>query len=353
MTAAAKNRKRKKSKDTEELPPLHIHEGVRPLAEPQIRILAARGNDVKEHTPAELKDILAEPDTKVWIDLQNTGAAGFDQLAPALTFHPMAVEDCVVDINHPKVDDYRDYLYLAIHSARWDDANPEPVLKEIDVLIGANYLLTYHEEDTRGIERAREVLGRRGDLLSRGPDQLLYYILDVVVDNYLPIIESIHTRIDDLEERVLHTPNRRVLADILRLKSGVSALRRVVGPQRDTILSLTRDEFTGIRPTIRPYFRDIYDRLVRVGDLLDSFRDELATVLDIYVSQVSNQLNEVMKVLTAITVIIVPVNLVASVYGMNVRYPGVDTEWGFWVSMGIMAATGLWMFIYLRGRRWL
>jgi magnesium transporter len=345
MTAAAKI----ESTETLGVP----DEGERPLAAPRITVIAARGDEVKSHTPAELAALLADAETRVWIDLQNTGAAGFDQLAPALQFHPLAIEDCVVDINHPKVDDYRDYLYIALHSARWDDASREPVLKEIDVLIGKNYLVTYHEEETRGIERAREALGRRGDLLSRGPDHLLYYILDVMVDNYLPIIELIHSRIDNLEERVLHRPGKRLLADVLRLKRGVASIRRVVGPQRDTILALTRDEFSGIRPAIRPYLRDVYDRLVRVGDLLDSFRDELATVLDIYVSQVSNQLNEVMKVLTLITVIIVPVTLVASIYGMNVRYPGSDTEWGFWVSLAVMALTALGMVVFFRSRRWL
>lgn len=316
-------------------------------------LVAARGDEAAEHALSELPDLLKDPDVKLWIDLQNTGEAGFDALAPALQFHPMAVEDCVLDINHPKVDDYRDYLYIALHSARWDPEDAEPVLKEIDVLIGRDYLLTYHEEETRGIERARELLARRGDLLSRGPDHLLYYILDVMVDNYVPLIDRVHARIDGLEERVLHRPNRRVLADILRLKRGISALRRVVGPQRDTILSLTRDEFPGIRPAIRPYLRDVYDRMVRVSDLLDSFRDELATVLDIYVSQVSNQLNEVMKVLTAITVVIVPVTLIASIYGMNVHFPGTGTRWGFWVSVGLMAATALGMLAYFRSRRWL
>ena len=346
MTAAAK-------KDVPDAP-AHVHpHDDRPLAEPKIRILAAKDGEAKEHVPADLARLLAEPGMKVWVDLQNTGAAGFEALAPALQFHPMAIEDCVVDINHPKVDDYTDYLYVALHSARWDDPNKEPVLKEIDVLIGKDYLVTYHEEETRGIERAREMLARRGDLLSRGPDHLFYYVLDVMVDNYLPIIEEIHTHIDELEEKVLHRPNRRVLADVLRLKRGVSAIRRVVGPQRDTILALTRDEFAGIRPTIRPYLRDVYDRLVRVGDLLDSFRDELAIVLDIYVSQVSNQLNEVMKVLTLITVVIVPVTLVASIYGMNVHFPGSGTRGGFWVSLLLMAATAGGMMLYFRSRRWL
>ncbi len=324
-----------------------------PPAEPRTLLMTARGDHAEERPLSDLPALLADPDARLWIDLQNTGEAGFAALAPSLTFHPMAVEDCVVDINHPKVDDYRDYLYIALHSARWEDPMQEPVLKELDVLIAKNYLVTYHEEDTRGIERARALLRRRGDLLSRGPDHLLYYILDVMVDNYLPIIEMVHTHLDSLEERVLKRPNRRLLAEILQLKRGTAAIRRVVGPQRDTILAMTRDEYPGIRPEIRPYLRDVFDRMARISEMLDSFRDELATILDIYVSQVSNQLNEVMKVLTAITVVIVPVTLIASIYGMNVDYPGTGTRLGFWISMGVMAVTALGMILFFRSRRWL
>ena len=328
-------------------------EPERPAAAARTLLIVAHGDRAEERPLGDLAALLADPAARVWIDLQNTGEAGFTALEPALSFHPMAVEDCVLDINHPKVDDYRDYLYIALHSARWDDMSQEPVIKEIDVLLGKNYLVTYHEEETRGIERARALLARRGDLLARGPDHLLYYILDVMVDNYLPIIDTIHGSLDQLEERVLHRPTRKVLAEILRIKRGLAALRRVVGPQRDTILAMTRNEFGGISPEIRPYMRDVFDRMARVSDLLDSFRDELATMLDIYVSQVSNQLNEVMKVLTAITVIIVPVTLIASIYGMNVTYPGVNTVWGFWVSAGLMGATALGMWLYFRSRRWL
>ena len=326
---------------------------VLPAAPVRTLLIVARGSQAEERPLSEIAAHLADPDARLWIDMQNTGEAGFAALAPALSFHPMAVEDCVADINHPKVDDYGDYLYLALHSARWDDPASEPVLKEIDVLIGKNYLITYHEDETRGIERARTMLDRRGELLTRGPDHLLYYILDVMVDNYMPIIETVHGRLDRLEERVLHNPNRRVLAEVLRLKRGVASIRRVVGPQRDTILALTRDEFAGIRPEIRPYLRDVYDRMARVSDLLDSFRDELATILDIYVSQVSNQLNEVMKVLTSITVVIMPVTLIASIYGMNVDFPGSGTRWGFGVSAGLMVATAVGMILYFRSRRWL
>jgi len=327
--------------------------GTGPMGEPKTTLTVAKGETARDFEFAELPELLADPDTKVWIDLENTGAAGFDALAPALVFHPMAVEDCVMDVNFPRVDDYDQYIYMAVHSARWGADEASPTIKELDILLGHDFLVTYHEEPTRGVTRAHELVCRRGQLLSKGPDHLLYLILDVMVDNYMPILERVDGEVDRLEEKVLHAPSRELLAEILSFKRGIAALRRIVGPQRDTILTLTRDEYDLIRPEMRPYLRDVFDRLARISDLLDSFRDELATMLDIYVSQVSNQLNEVMKVLTAITVIIVPVTLVASIFGMNVIFPGFNTPAGFYAAMGIMVLTALGMWWYFRSRRWL
>jgi len=318
-----------------------------------ITLTVAEGDTARTFALPELPALLSDPAKCVWIDMANTGREGFEKLAPTLVFHPMAVDDCVMDINFPRVDDYEKYVYLAVHSARWDDTDAEPVLKELDILLGHNYIVTYHEEATRGIERAMEVVKRRGEVLSRGPDHLLYLILDVMVDNYMPILEKIQKRLDGFEERVVRAPRKKLLTEVLHFKRACAALRRIVGPQRDTMLALTRDEYKMIRPEMRPYLRDVYDRLARISDLLDSFRDELTTMLDIYVSQVSNQLNEVMKVLTAITVVIAPITFVAGVYGMNVKFPGIDTRHGFYEAMGIMVVTSVAMIAYFRSRRWL
>ena len=317
--------------------------------------MVARGDRVESFPVERLKDVLADPKARIWIDLENAGYEGFHALEPAIHFHPLAVEDCVMDVNRPKVDDYRDHLYLAVHSARWDDNDDQPILRELDILIGERYLVTYHEEPTRGVTKAREVLERRPDLLTRGPDHLLHFILDVMVDNYLPIIETLQEQLDDLEERLFRTANQRILAEILRLKRGMSALRRIVGPQRDTILSLTREEFTGIRPETRPYLRDVYDRMTRVSDLLDSYRDELAALLEIYATQVSNRLNEVMKVLTIITVIIMPVNLIASIYGMNFVMPEqhLPPFWGYAWALSLMALVGVGTYWLLKKSKWM
>ena len=323
------------------------------MGEPKTVIMAATKDTVETIGRDQLAAAMADRHARVWIDLENTGTAGFDALRPTLEFHPMVVEDCVTDLNFPRADDYGPYLYIAVHSARWDENETGPTIKELDIVLGSDYIVTYHEEPTRGVTRAYDLVSRRGSILSKGPDNLLYLILDVMVDNYMPILEQLQGRVDEIEERILHKPDRRLLAEILRFKRGIAALRRIVGPQRDTILALTRDEYDEIRPEIRPYLRDVYDRLARISDLLDSFRDELATVLDIYVSQVSNQLNEVMKVLTLITVIIVPVTLVASIYGMNVMFPGVNTRGGFWMAVALMGVTAVGMVWFFRSRKWL
>lgn len=308
-----------------------------------------------EKVPVErLSEWLADPQARVWVDLENTGEEGFRALEPALRFHPLAIEDCVMDVNRPKVDDYRDQLYLAVHSARWDAGDRLPVLRELDVLLGDRFLVTYHEEPTRGVTKAREVLERRPDLLERGPDRLLHFILDVMVDNYLPIIENLQEVLDKLEVKLFRMPNQRVLAEILRLKRGMGALRRIVGPQRDTILALTREEFTGISPDMRPYLRDVYDRMTRVSDLLDSHRDELAGLLEIYATQVSNRLNEVMKVLTIITTIFIPITFLAGVYGMNFHYmPEANLPWAypaFWTICVVLAGG---MLVLFKRKGWL
>lgn len=317
--------------------------------------LVARHGRVEPFPVEALPQTLADPEARVWIDLEGGGREGFDALRPALEFHPLAVEDCVSHINHPKVDDYRDYLYLAVHSALWDEAAPRPDLEELDILLGPRFLLTYHERPMHSVARAREVLGRRPELLERGPDQLLHFMLDGMVDDYLPIVDRLQSRLDRLEALVFKKPEQRLLREILRLKRGMAALRRIVGPQRDTILALTREEFTGIRPELRPYLRDVYDRMARVSDLLDSFRDELSALLEIYATQISNRLNEVMKVLTVITVILMPMTLIASIYGMNFAFPEQKwpPPWGYVWALGLMVVVGVATYWFIRRRRWL
>jgi len=286
----------------------------------------------------------------VWVDLDCEDDASARRMLQPLGIHPLVLEDMVQEINRPKVDNYGDYIYLVLHSARWDEDRPS--LREIDFVVGMNYLVTYHDGATRSIEAARTTLPRRTDLLARGPAPLLHFILDVLVDHYLPLMDHIGEEIDTLEEQVFDDRHPIDHHRIIRLKRGMSALRRIVGPQRDTVLALTRDEFRPIPPEMRPYLRDVYDRMARITDLLDSFRDESATVLELHLTMASNRLNEVIKRLTVIATVGLPLTVITSYYGMNFAMP--EFKWaGGWVyALALMLASAVGTLVYLRRKGW-
>jgi magnesium transporter len=290
-------------------------------------------------------------DACVWIDFDGeNGVVEAEILAP-FGIHPLVLEDMVIDLNRPKVDSYGEYIYLVVHSARWDE--DRPALREIDIALGTRYLVTHHEGSTRSIEAAHEVLRRRPELLHGTPARLLHYILDVMVDHYLPIMDRVSERIDALEEDVFDPRLELDHRGVIRLKRGMSALRRIVGPQRDTLLALTRDEFRPIPADLRPYLRDVYDRLARVSDLLDSFRDESATLLELHVTMVSNRLNEVIKRLTVIATVGLPLTVITSYYGMNFELFEYRLPHAWAYVLALLAASAAVTLALLRRKRWM
>lgn len=311
----------------------HAHEGV-----------------VREVSAVEAARCARQGPGTVWIDLESEEESAARALLEPLGIHPVALDDVVADANRPKVDDYGDYLYLAVHSARWEDGRP--TLREIDILIGARFLITFHDEPTRSVTAAHGILPRRPDLLDRGPAGLLHFLLDVLVDHYLPITERLAETIDSLEEQAFAEGEAPIAQRVLELKRGMLALRRILGPQRDTVLALTRDEFRAIPREVRPYLRDVYDRLARVSDLLDTFRDEVTSLLELNVSLISNRMNQVIKTLTVIATIMFPLSVITGYYGMNFPMPEYEWKWGGLYVLGLMAGVSLATWWFLRRRHW-
>jgi magnesium transporter len=317
-----------------------------------IRAWCASGDAVRTTDPAEAVRSAVQGSGMVWIDVDSEETRALEDLLGPLRVHPLAIEDMVGEINRPKVDDYGPYLYLVVHSARWGE-QARPTLREIDFLAGQRYLVTYHDGDTRSIAAASEILPRRPELLSRGPAHLLHFLLDQLVDHYLPIMDKISEEIDAIEQHLFRRADRSIHLRILRLKRGMAALRRILGPQRDTVLALTRDEIDAIPAVIRPYLRDVYDRLARVTDLLDSFRDEVAGLLDLYVSVQSNRLNEVIKVLAVIATLGLPLTVITSYYGMNFDFAEYRWKYGELYVLGLLAGSLLITWWILSRRRWM
>ena len=306
----------------------------------------------REVEPAEAVRFAASGMGTAWIDFDGSDKETMEQLLAPLKVHPLAIEDMVLELNRPKVDNYGPYLYLVVHSARWEP-DDRPRLREIDFLVGETFLVTYHEGRTRSVDAGVDVLSRRPELLSSGPAHLLHFMLDVLVDNYLPIVDRLSAEVDQIETATFGRSDSRSHLRTLRLKRGLAALRRIIGPQRDTVLALTRDEFHAIPAERRPYLRDIYDRLARVHDMLDSIRDEVAGLLDLQLSVASNKLNSVIKVLTVIATLALPITAITSYYGMNFRFAAYEWKYGEFYVLGLLAASLLGTWWILKLRRWL
>lgn len=317
-----------------------------------IRAWVADADGARAVTLSEAHAVVRAGRGNVWIDFEDESEAAVHEALDPCGVHPLVIEDMVVQVNRPKLDDYGDYIYLVVHSARWEAEDDRPALREVDLVVGERWIVTYHDGATRSIAAAAETLPRRPSLLAKSPAQLMHYILDVLVDHYLPLVDHLAEEMDVFEEQVFDDSSQAMHARILHLKRGVSALRRIVGPQRDTMLALTRDELRAVPAELRPYLRDVYDRLARVADMLDSFRDEIASVLELHLSAVSNRMNDVIKRLTVIATIGLPLTVVTSYYGMNFDLPEYKWPHSEWYVLGLMGAMALGTWLYLRYRRW-
>ncbi len=317
-----------------------------------IRAWIADADGARLGTLEDAHRVVRDGSANTWIDFEGEDEAVVREALEPCGVHPLVVEDLVMQLNRPKLDDYGDYVYVVVHSARWESSEDRPSLREVDIVVGRNWIVTYHDGETRSVATAAETLPKRPALLAKNPAQLMHFLLDVLVDHYLPLVDRLAEDVDRLEEEVFTDTTTAMHARILRIKRGIGALRRIIGPQRDTILSLTRDELRPVPAELRPYLRDVYDRLARVADMLDSFRDESASVLELYLSASSNRLNQVIKRLTVIATIGLPLTVVTSYYGMNFKLPEYEWAHSEWYALGLMLATALVTWLYLRYRRW-
>jgi magnesium transporter len=307
-----------------------------------------------DQIPSALKDPLA----RIWIDMEFAEVQ--DQrrvLSELFHFHPLAVEDVVNEAHIPKIDDYGGYLYLVFHSLTVGDEAMDIHTKETDVFVGPNYLLTIHELPSQTINKLwnKEYHQERG--LARGIALLLYEILDRQVDGYMGLLDDFEQRIEELGDVIFQaksTSESAILNEILTAKSSTLRVRRVLIPQREVFEHLAHDDLSAIPNEARIYFQDLYDHLSRFADLAESMRDLVQSTMTTHLTIASNRLNEVMKVLTIISTIFMPLSFVAGIYGMNFDFmPELSQPWGYplaWLIFILIAAA---MILFFRRRHWL
>ncbi len=292
-----------------------------------------------------------------WISLEGIHEVDIlEALGASFGLHPLVMEDILNTEQRPKVEDYAEYLYIVLKMLRFDGAAGEVRGEQISVVLGRNAVLSFQE----GIEgdcfdsvRAR-IRGEKGRIRKAGPDFLAYSLIDAVVDNYFTVLEALGERIEDIEEELIADVTPATLRKIHRAKRDLIVLRKSVWPLREVISFLERGDSPLVHQGTRLYLRDVYDHTVQVIDTIETQRDMVSGMLDVYLSSVSNRLNAVMKVLTVIATIFMPLTFIVGIYGMNFRYmPELQWRYGYLYVWVIMISVGAAMFLYFKRRRWL
>ncbi len=301
----------------------------------------------------ELRPHLEDEETRVWVDLFDPEMEDYEELQRLFGFHPLAIEDCHNRVQRPKVDEYGDYIFAVFHGLNLNEGADPLDMLELDAFVSGRYLVTVRYGRLFSIRDIMERVAKNPDLLRRGPDHVYYAIVDRMVEYYFDLMDRFDEQVDDIETRLFDELGEKILQDILDLKRRVLELRRVAGPQREIMNQLARGDFPVIRENTRFYFRDVYDHLLRIGDALDSYRDMIGSAMDTYMTQLSNRTNDIMKVLSIIATIMLPLSLITGFFGMNFAHmPWLQESHAVYWLVGIMVVLAGGMLVFFKRRDW-
>lgn len=315
-------------------------------------------------TLAEFDAIAAPPDgappAVVWLDVQGLGdEALLMALAQRFKLHPLALEDVAHVHQRAKVERYAEHDFVVLRMARMLDTGLD--IEQVSMFLGDGWVLSFQEREGDVFQPVRErIIGARGQIGRRAADYLLYALLDAVVDGFFPVLESYDGQLEGMEEQIFTNPRRAVVADLHAVKRDLLTLRRAIWPLREMLSSLVRDESPRLSHDVQIYLRDCYDHAVQLLDLVESWREMAGSLMDLYLSQVSNRMNEVMKVLTIISSFFIPLSFFAGLYGMN--FDGEKSAWnmpelrwayGYPALLGLMACITIGMYVFFRRKGWL
>jgi len=355
MPASLKKRSRKAG-----LPPgTLVHIGERKSEGTQITQFIYNEQEVEERELTQPEECASFQDqaSTVWINVSGLHQVEIlEKLNNCFQLHPLVLEDILNTDQRPKMEDFGNYLYIVLKALyligdREDVADSE----QVSLILGPNFVLSFEEKEGPLFEAIRERLRQgKGRLRKMGPDYLVQTILDTIIDQYFVVLEKLGEKIEVLEEELVTRPTPATLREMHKLKTNVIFLRKALWPLREVIAGLERRESSLIKESTVIYLRDIYDHAIQIIDNIETFRDMLSGMLDIYLSSMSNRMNEIMKVLTIIATLFIPLTFIVGWYGMNFKYmPELSWPWGYPLIILIMLMVTVVMLLYFRRKKWL
>lgn len=322
-----------------------------------------KGADAVEEgfSKEDLPGLLADETNVVWVDLRSETmeevTEATDVLMNVFKFHHLTIEDCLETRNQPKVEAFDKYLFFIVHGIKPGETNPANfVTKELDGYLGPNYVVTFHVQRFKTTKTVKQQIRNSPFNCQRGAAYLLQHIFDELVDLYMPLVDDYDKAIQELEERVfdMRRLNNAVLGDIMDLRRSVARLKRISSRQLDVLYRMSHGEFPQIPENVLPFFRDVHDHLVRITDLAEGYRDLVNGLFDIHFAVVGNRTNEIMKTLAVVSAIILPLSLIAGIYGMNFEnMPELHSANGYFVTLGVMGLILVGLLLYFWRRGWI
>ncbi|MDP9237499.1 MAG: magnesium/cobalt transporter CorA [Chloroflexota bacterium] len=310
----------------------------------------------RDLTPEQIAAALRDEHALLWVDIEMDGTADAEPLLrDVFGFHQLTIDDCYNTlIDPPKVDDYGSYLFIIVHNVLYDAGEQTLSTSELNLYLGQHYVVSVHRSPVRAVEEVRRRADAQSLVLDRGAAFLAHALIDVVVDDFHPVVETVDEQVAEVEERVLVEPKRQTLEEVLRLKRNAQRLKRSILPQRDVVNRFSRGEYPKlITSEALMYFRDVYDHTVRVEEMIESVRDLADSALNTYLSSVNNRINEVMKTLAIVTVVFLPLTLIAGVYGTNFEnLPEYGYHYGYFAMLATMVVVASALLAWFRWRRW-
>ena len=335
-----------------------VHVGEKKVEKVRIKIVVYNSENIVEKELNNIEECLLFKDqlgTNLWINVDGLDKIEvIEKLGSYFDIHPLTLEDVLNTGQRPKMEDYESYVYTVLKMILLNTEKKDIVIDQVSIIFGYNYILSFMEKGENIFDPLKERLKNPASRLRKnGVDYLAYGLIDSVIDNYFLILEHFGEEIEDLEEELIIHPTPDTLKTIQKYKRDMIILRKSVWPLRELINCMQQIESEIIKDTTRIYLRDVYDHTIRVIESVEDFRDILSSMVDIYLSSVSNKMNDIMKVLTVIATIFIPLTFIAGVYGMNFdNMPELHWSWGYPAVMLFMTLIGITMFIYFKKKRW-
>ena len=309
---------------------------------------------VRDFTPEEISDYCEDPNNMVWVDVNDPTGQDFADLAEEFNFHPLSIEDCRNEHQRPKLEEYTGYYFIVLYEAEISEDGHQLALRELNIFLGKNYLVTVHSSSLKAIAIADRLWREWTDKAEHGSALLAYLLLDAVVDDYMPLLDDISERLDNLEDLIFDEFQAASIEEIFRIKKQLLHLRRCLVPLREVFNTMLRREQPIFPRETYVYFQDVFDHVLRVADTVDALRDMVSSTMDAYLSVSGNRMNMVMKRMTAISTILMSVTLIAGIYGMNFELmPELKWKFGYIFALLSMVGIGFALYVYLRRIKWL